>query len=110
MFKCVFIERDFMEKFLFYNGFHMCKADSFNNNNQQVSDTAGPQLPTNTVSVMQHAFSSDRILCTTQLLLTSNFIIYRPIKQHLHSNGFELKFACVVCVEIFTSLVTSLVK
>ena len=29
-----------------------------------VSDAAGPQLPTNTVSLMQHAFGSDGVLGT----------------------------------------------
>ena len=50
-FKCLFVECKFAEKFLSFHRFHnMYKANSFSNNNKQVSDTAGTQLPTNTVS------------------------------------------------------------
>jgi len=80
-----------MQKSLFYDRFQMYKANSFNNNNQQVTDAAGPRLPTNAVSLMQRAFGSDCILGTTSLVLSSGFNIYMPVKRYLHlhshSNG-----------------------
>jgi len=37
------------------------------------NDAAGPHLPTYAVSIMQHIFSSDHLLGTTQPALTSSF-------------------------------------
>jgi len=37
------------------------------------NDAAGPQLPTNAVSIMQQIFSSDHLLGTVQLALISGF-------------------------------------
>jgi len=66
----------------------MYKACSFNNNNKQVNYAAGPQLPTNTVSLIELAFDFNHILGTVQLALTASFTIYRPVKRHSQTCGF----------------------
>ena len=62
---------EFVQRSLFSDRVDMCSANSFNNNNRQVSDTAGTWLSTNTVSLMHRAFCCGHILGTMQLVLAS---------------------------------------
>jgi len=82
----------------------MYKADIFNNNNK--IDAAGPQSPTNTVSLIQCTFSSDHLLGTTQLVLNPGFSIYRPMKWHSHLN----RFGSWNCLRISTSFIAPLLS